>query len=582
MAEEHLTNTVETQFYPILEVLASDIIFQIALILIASGMILITLIHYKFSKWIDSKEITYTNTHYSHIIKATLFPMIGVLVLVAGIIYIQYFELFTNEIYIQLADASPELTPREFFAKVLHTILILVLTLVISKIILVVFNKREKSSLEYQDFKAWKEMRGFEDDNDNLFYKLFKWTPPSVLPQGMKQKDFQEFLSTNDGRKKLERYRTNNGLPIGSYEPNVKNPFDQWKKAEQLKYEKYLKDCLSGNNHAGRKLRLGPKLEEVYTIETWRDIKRLENYDPIVPGGKPPGHSKGKVLGTPNSFKRALSIGIFFSVVIGVFYWWNVDIVVLATASGGLSIGMGLALKGTAENYFAYLQIRKNGIINEGDRIEIEGYNGYVHKITPSVTFVKHGLHESLGIFPTHQLVASKIINFTKDFKIVPAKLEIGVSYIHDPEQVASILVKIGNQIMVEARDSRGRHIVVQERCPNLDKNLASCGCDKELLVDIEQPTVRFTEYGDSALKFELWVFVRDYGSQFKVKSLIRMMIYKEFKKYGIKIPYPIRTNYEGNEENEIKQDVIFQEEREKVIKEFGIGDLDKTKEEED
>ena len=50
MAEELLINNVETQFYSILEVLIKDIIFQIALILISSGMILITLIHYKFSK----------------------------------------------------------------------------------------------------------------------------------------------------------------------------------------------------------------------------------------------------------------------------------------------------------------------------------------------------------------------------------------------------------------------------------------------------------------------------------------------------------------------------------------------------
>ncbi|MDH3277932.1 MAG: hypothetical protein OEM21_07510 [Nitrosopumilus sp.] len=50
MAEEPITNTVETQFYPILEVLANDTTFQITLILISAGMVLITLIHYKFSK----------------------------------------------------------------------------------------------------------------------------------------------------------------------------------------------------------------------------------------------------------------------------------------------------------------------------------------------------------------------------------------------------------------------------------------------------------------------------------------------------------------------------------------------------
>ena len=54
--------------------------------------------------------------------------MIGVSILLVGTIYIQYFELFTQDIYIQLANASEDLTPRELFAKILQTILILVAT----------------------------------------------------------------------------------------------------------------------------------------------------------------------------------------------------------------------------------------------------------------------------------------------------------------------------------------------------------------------------------------------------------------------------------------------------------------------
>ena len=579
MAEESVINATGSQFHPLLEVLSTDVIFQFVIGLLVAIMISIIILHYRFSIWIGSRKIAYTNSHLTRIIKRTLFPLLAVTILLSGTIYIQYFELFNQEIYIQLADASEDLTPREVFAKILHTILILVLTYVISKIIIVIFTKREKSILERQDFELWKEMRGFEDDENNLFYRLFKWNPPTILPQGMKRNEFQNYLKTDEGRQKLERYRTPNGLPVGSYEPIVKDPFTEWKKAERVKYEKYLADCQSGNNHAGRKLRLGVKPEEVYTIETWRDVRRLDNYDPVVPGGKPSGYMKGNLQVTPNSFKQAISIGIFVSVVIAVFYWWDVDIVLLATASGGLSIGVGFALKETMENYFAYLHIRKNGIINEGDRIEIEGYNGYVYKITPRVTYIRHGLHESLAIFPTHQLVTSKIINFTKEFKFVPAKLEINVSYMHDPEQVAAILVKIGKQIMIEAKDGRDRHVVVQERCPYLDQNLGSCGCDKEVLVDIEQPTVRFTKFEDSSLQFELWVFVRDYASQFKVKSLMRIIIFKEFRKQGIKIPYPIRTIYKGDEESEMKKDKFFVEGRKKIFDEYGIGDLGKEKE---
>ena len=44
--------------------------------------------------------------------------------------------------------------------------------------------------------------------------------------------------------------------------------------------------------------------------------------------------------------------------VIGVVSWWQVDLIVLATATGGLAFGVGLALKETLENYFSYILIR--------------------------------------------------------------------------------------------------------------------------------------------------------------------------------------------------------------------------------
>ena len=83
--------------------------------------------------------------------------------------------------------------------------------------------------------------------------------------------------------------------------------------------------------------------------------------------------------------------------------------IVLATATGGFAIGLGLALQETMQNYFAYLFIRKDKIFQDGDRVQLDtGYNGYVHKITPRVTYVRDALHESLAVIPTRQLVTAQ------------------------------------------------------------------------------------------------------------------------------------------------------------------------------
>jgi small-conductance mechanosensitive channel len=198
-----------------------------------------------------------------------------------------------------------------------------------------------------------------------------------------------------------------------------------------------------------------------------------------------------------------------------------------------------------------------------------------VHRITPRVTYVRHGLNESLAIIPTRQLVTAEIINFTKEIKLVPAIVYVGVSYLNDPKQVSAILVKVGKRALVEVKDSKGNHIARQVRCPYLDENKPSCGCDKDIHVDVSsQPTVRFNKFNDSALDFLVLVYVRDYGSQFKMKSDLRVIMYEEFKKYDIRIPWPIKTVYQGDEKREADEIAEREDKRKQVVDEFGIGDV--------
>jgi small-conductance mechanosensitive channel len=347
------------------------------------------------------------------------------------------------------------------------------------------------------------------------------------------------------------------------------------KKSEKEKYQKYYKNCVTGNNQSGRKLKPGAKPEEIFPIDVWREEKRTHNFEPIIPSSRPVGYARKKREGIPKSAKQVLPVGIFMATIIGVVAWWGVDLFVLATATGGFAIGIGLALQETMQNYFAYLMIRKDRIFQEGDRVQLDsGYNGYVHKITPRVTYVRHGLHESLAVIPTRQLVNAQIINYTKENKLVPAIVNVGVSYLNNPRQVASILVKIGKRGMKEIIDGKGRHLVRQNRCPYLDKNKSSCGCDKDLHVDISQPVVRFNEFNDSALDFSMWVFVRDYGAQFKTKTDLRMIMYEEFKRYDIRIPWPIRTVYQGDEKKEFEEISQKDQDRNKVIEKYGLGDI--------
>ena len=573
MAEE-LNEISVGQFETVSQLISSSLSLQLAFVGLIIGIIIIALVYRKFSWWVKTQKFNHTKPHVARFSRKIILPFLAIALISSVNVYIQAFELFGDDDPSSIIEAG-QLSPKEVFAKILNSMNILVIGYTISQLVPIALMKRDSSVLEREDFEAWREMRGFTDDKDELFHKLYNWVPPKQTPEDLTDEEFQNYLQTEEGLQHLEAFRTSKGIPIGSYDKNVKSPFQEWKESERVKYERYYNECVSGSNVSGRKLFPGVTPEEIYPIDIWRDQKRITGYDPIVPGTKPPGHSRKQKEGVPKSAKQVLPILIFVGVIIGVISWWEVDLIVLATATGGIAFGVGLALKETLENYFAYILIRKDKIFTEGDRVQLEsGYNGYVHRITPRVTYVRHGLNESLAIIPTRQLVSAEIINYTKEIKLVPAIVDVGVSYLNDPKQVAAILVKVGKRALIEVKDSNGHHVARQTRCPYLDQNKPSCGCDKNIHMDIEQPTVRFNKFNDSSLDFSIWVYVRSYGAQFKMKSTMRLIMYEEFKKYDIRIPWPIRTVYQGDEKREEKEIAERESNRKQVVDEFGIGDL--------
>jgi len=567
-----LTQIPVGEFETVSQLLASNESIQIAFSIMILGIIGIVIGYRKFSFWVGSQKFYYQKPHLARFVRRAILPVFAIVFITLINVHIQSGILLGEDLTI---EGDENISPQEIFAKILNTFNILVIGYTISHLIPIGLNKREKTELEKEDFDAWFEMRGFVDDKDDFFHKLYKWVPPKVIPEDIEEEEFKEMLKTEEGMLDLERFRTSKGNPIGGYENLVDKPFEEWKKSERSKYEKYYQNCITGNNQSGRKLKPGAKPDEIFPIDVWREEKRTNGFEPLIPSSRPPGYAKKKREGIPKSARQVLPIGIFVATILGVVAWWGVDLIVLATATGGMAIGIGLALQETMQNYFAYILIRKDKIFVEGERVKLDtGYNGYVHKITPRVTYIRDALNESVAIIPTRQLVNAQVINYTQGIKMVPAIVDVGVSYLNDPKQVSAILVKVGKRAMNEVVDGRGRHLIRQIRCPYLKHNQPSCGCDKDIHVDINQPVVRFNQFNDSALDFSLWVYVRDYGAQFKTKTDMRIIMYEEFKRYDIRIPWPIRTVYQGDEKREQEEIDKLEDQRNTVIDKYGIGDL--------
>ena len=313
---EELSEFSAGEFQTVSELLASDPDLQLLMIVLGIGLLLLTMIYRSFGKWMYGKKFSYTRPHAARFTRSALLAFFAIVLVTSINVFVQWSELD--------AVNPSSVEALETFAKILNTINILVVGYTVSQLIPIALNMAEKAKLVKEDFEKWKDLKGFKDDEDGLFHKIFKWIPPKTPPEDLTNEEFEKNLQTKEGLNFLENYRTSKGVTIGSYEKLVKNPDEEWQKAERKKYEKYLNDCLSGNNQTGRKLVLGSKPQEIYPVDLWREEKRLRGYDPILPASKPAGHAELQEERVPKSAKQVLPIGIFVATVIGVVGWWGV------------------------------------------------------------------------------------------------------------------------------------------------------------------------------------------------------------------------------------------------------------------
>ena len=325
MAEENLSQIPVGEFETVSQLLASNESLQIAFSIMIIGIIGISIGYRKFSTWVGSQKFYYQRPHFSRFVRRAILPFFAIALITAINVHIQTGVLFGEDLSIIEGE---DISPAETFAKILNTFNILVIGYTISHLIPIALNKREKSGLEKEDFDAWFEVRGFIDDSKDLFHRLYKWVPPNVTPEEIEEDKFKQMMQTEEGMLELEQFRTTKGNPIGGYEKLIDKPFEEWKKSERSKYEKYYQNCITGNNQSGRKLKPGTKPDEIFPIDVWREEKRTNSFEPLIPSSRPPGYAKKKREGIPKSAKQVLPVGIFVATILGVVAWWGVDLIV--------------------------------------------------------------------------------------------------------------------------------------------------------------------------------------------------------------------------------------------------------------
>jgi small-conductance mechanosensitive channel len=200
----------------------------------------------------------------------------------------------------------------------------------------------------------------------------------------------------------------------------------------------------------------------------------------------------------------------------------------LAIIFGGLSIGIGFGLQNTVANLIAGFVLIFERPIKIGDLIEIMDVNifGRVSSINLRSTIIM-ALDEKEIIVPNSQLVMEPVHNLTHYNNRYRVHVQVGVSYSSDVELVKKALLEVAQE----------HPEVIKEPTRNME--------------NVTAPFVRFTNFGDSSLDFELLAWIPDSFKRFDIASDLHFMVWQKFKEHNIKIPFPQRDVHFYSEERQ-------------------------------
>ncbi|MCB0493847.1 MAG: mechanosensitive ion channel [Cyclobacteriaceae bacterium] len=188
------------------------------------------------------------------------------------------------------------------------------------------------------------------------------------------------------------------------------------------------------------------------------------------------------------------------------------QITILLAGSAALLVGLGLGLQQIFQDLVSGIFILIEGTIQRDDVIEIDGLIGKILTINLRTSTV-HTRDGVMLIVPNHKFIVDNIINWSHSATPTRFKVSVGVAYGSDVDKVMAILLEctVCHDKIIKSRE------------------------------DNKYPFVRFVDFGDSALLFEVYFWSRDIFPIENTKSDIRYLIDKRFREEGITIPFPQR-----------------------------------------
>ncbi len=209
------------------------------------------------------------------------------------------------------------------------------------------------------------------------------------------------------------------------------------------------------------------------------------------------------------AIQASLIIGRYVLIILGlfvVFRMLRLNTTTIAAITGGLSIGLGLALQDVIKNFLGGIILLFEGTIRPGDWVEVDGVEGEVESLRIRATTIRR-IDAVRIIVPNQEWLTSKVTTFTHTARRGLVKVNIGISYQSDLQQARTLLIE------------------TVQRHPDVLPDPA--------------PFAALINFGDSSLEIMVGAWVADASIRGRVAGELRLMIWEAFNAHGIEIPYP-------------------------------------------
>ena len=207
-----------------------------------------------------------------------------------------------------------------------------------------------------------------------------------------------------------------------------------------------------------------------------------------------------------------ISVIVWMTFICILVYQWKVPTGWLALVAGGLSAGIGLALKDILNNFIYGIQLL-GGRLRVGDWIECDGVRGKVTAINYQCVQMET-LDGTEMSFLNSSLFGKNFNNLTRNNSYERVKIFVGVSYGTDIQRVREVLLEAMNRM--RTKDRYGREIV--------DPKYGI-----KVMVD---------EMSDSAVNIAVTQFVL-VAERLPFVDRAKEVVYNALNEAGITIPFP-------------------------------------------